>query len=234
MSYCVNCGVELADSEERCPLCKTPVVNPAKPDFTPSAAPFPTERRPKLRSVGRKSAVTLATLLLLLPLSLSLVCDLSISGQIGWSGYVAGSLILLWFYAVLPIRQRGTRAATVLLIDCIATLCFLCYIAWRTGGDWFYPFAAAETVLAFGMAILIVLLSQRTGIPTLYLLAVGLALSALFCLFTEWLINGCFGVSDRLRWSWYPLAANCVLVAILIFVERNAPLKAWVQHKFFV
>ena len=28
MSYCVNCGVELAPSEKNCPLCGTPVINP--------------------------------------------------------------------------------------------------------------------------------------------------------------------------------------------------------------
>ena len=31
MSYCVNCGVELADSERRCPLCHTEVHNPRQP-----------------------------------------------------------------------------------------------------------------------------------------------------------------------------------------------------------
>ena len=27
MSYCVNCGVKLDPSLERCPLCNTPVIN---------------------------------------------------------------------------------------------------------------------------------------------------------------------------------------------------------------
>ena len=32
MSYCVNCGVKLAKSEKKCPLCNTPVINPNKKD----------------------------------------------------------------------------------------------------------------------------------------------------------------------------------------------------------
>ena len=28
MSYCVNCGVKLASSERKCPLCNTVVYNP--------------------------------------------------------------------------------------------------------------------------------------------------------------------------------------------------------------
>ena len=31
MSYCVNCGVELAASERRCPLCGVEVINPREP-----------------------------------------------------------------------------------------------------------------------------------------------------------------------------------------------------------
>ena len=29
--YCVKCGVELADSEKKCPLCGTPVFHPDIP-----------------------------------------------------------------------------------------------------------------------------------------------------------------------------------------------------------
>ena len=28
MSYCVNCGVKLKQSEKVCPLCNTKVINP--------------------------------------------------------------------------------------------------------------------------------------------------------------------------------------------------------------
>ena len=38
--YCIKCGVELADSEKKCPLCGTVVFNPevARPDGAP---PYP-------------------------------------------------------------------------------------------------------------------------------------------------------------------------------------------------
>ena len=41
MSYCVNCGVELADSERRCPLCHTEVHNPRQPYDRKIPKPFP-------------------------------------------------------------------------------------------------------------------------------------------------------------------------------------------------
>ena len=42
--YCVNCGVELADSEKKCPLCGMPVFHPDIPR-TPAEPPFPPTRR---------------------------------------------------------------------------------------------------------------------------------------------------------------------------------------------
>ncbi len=45
MSYCVHCGVKLAPSEARCPLCQTPVVDPVTP-YDPSVPKeFPTRVR---------------------------------------------------------------------------------------------------------------------------------------------------------------------------------------------
>ena len=32
MAYCVHCGVKLGAGEKRCPLCQTPVYDPAEPE----------------------------------------------------------------------------------------------------------------------------------------------------------------------------------------------------------
>ena len=40
MSYCVNCGVELARCEKKCPLCGVEAVNPASP-AGPEGEAFP-------------------------------------------------------------------------------------------------------------------------------------------------------------------------------------------------
>ena len=42
MSYCVHCGVELDPTAAVCPLCATPVRDPARPVDTVSPRPFPT------------------------------------------------------------------------------------------------------------------------------------------------------------------------------------------------
>ena len=41
MSYCVNCGVELTESANSCPLCDTPVINPNILNAKRPDPPFP-------------------------------------------------------------------------------------------------------------------------------------------------------------------------------------------------
>lgn len=50
--YCVKCGVELADSEKKCPLCGTPVFHPDIPRNL-SEPPFPPDKRIRPEDVNR-------------------------------------------------------------------------------------------------------------------------------------------------------------------------------------
>ena len=101
MSYCVHCGVELADSEHECPLCGTPVYDPSSPTRL-GHAPFPTPREKETPEVKTSGVFLILTFIFMLPLLLSLVCDLSISGRVSWSGYVMGGVAVAYFIIVPP------------------------------------------------------------------------------------------------------------------------------------
>ena len=88
--YCIKCGVELSDSEEKCPLCGTVVFHPyiKRPD---GEKPYPVDRKPQ-ETASRSGLLFILTMLFLLPLATSLLCDWKINGRILWSGYVGGAL----------------------------------------------------------------------------------------------------------------------------------------------
>ena len=44
MAYCVNCGVKLEESLEKCPLCNTPVYHPDMNPEKKVKSPYPEER----------------------------------------------------------------------------------------------------------------------------------------------------------------------------------------------
>ena len=95
MAYCVHCGVELAATEKRCPLCGTPVHDPA--------CPAPEEVQPTYPGAPVKEtkhgALAVLALALLIPFLSVLACNLTIQGRITWARYV-----LIWaplIYTVL-------------------------------------------------------------------------------------------------------------------------------------
>ena len=98
--YCVRCGVKLADSQKRCPLCDTVVFHP---DITqPEGEPmYPQDHYPE-PPVQPLGLLTIVSALFLAPIFITLLCDLQISGRISWSGYVIGALLLAYIAFILP------------------------------------------------------------------------------------------------------------------------------------
>ena len=72
--YCVNCGVELADSETVCPLCGTRVFHPdlSRPQ---ADAPYPPDHHVKPEDVSRSGVLFVMTMLALLPAVICLLCS---------------------------------------------------------------------------------------------------------------------------------------------------------------
>ena len=94
MSYCVNCGVKLSDSEKQCPLCHTKVINPN--DLNPTYHPVYSEKVDVRKKINVKY---LTSMFVLIFLCIGLIClstDLIINkGVISWSVFCVVSLIYL-------------------------------------------------------------------------------------------------------------------------------------------
>lgn len=141
--YCIKCGVELSDSEEKCPLCGTVVFHPyiKRPD---GEKPYPVDRKPQ-ETASRSGLLFILTMLFLLPLATSLLCDWKINGRILWSGYVGGALTMFYVIVVLPMWFRRPIPVVFVAADFIAAGLYLLYINFATGGHWFLSFAFPVT-----------------------------------------------------------------------------------------
>ena len=117
--YCVKCGVELADSEKKCPLCGTPVFHPDIPRNL-SEPPFPPDKRIRPEDVNRSGILFVLTIAALLPALLCLLCDWRINGTLVWSGYAAGAIGLLYIVILLPMWFRHPNPVIFVPVDFIA------------------------------------------------------------------------------------------------------------------
>jgi len=235
MSFCIKCGVELADTEKSCPLCNTIVYHPdikraeVKPLYPPgevfSEAP-----------INRSGTLFILTALFAVAIVVTLLCNFSLDGSLTWSHYVWSGIVMLYIIAVLPIWFHRPNPVVFVSADYVALTLYLWFICYLTGGEWFLTFAlpvvGMNALLVDAMIVLIRYV--RRGI--LYIISGGFIVSGFFMLLTEFLINYTFEIRKpfHLIWSIYPFAAFFIIGIALLIIAINRPLRESLRKKFFV
>lgn len=229
--FCIKCGVELADTEKRCPLCQTRVYHPEV--LQQQAQPlYPKDSFPAKPKKDRAIPILL-TVLSLATLLVVLLCDLQIHRAVTWSGYVIGALLTGYVALVLPGWFR--KSNPVIFVPCTfaAAIVYLLYINLYTGGHWFMSFAFP---VAGGIALIVTTLVTllryvRKGV----LYTVGGSIMALgaFMLLIEFLLNLTFHIQRFIGWSLYPLLTLMLLGGFLIFLAICRPARETMERKFF-
>lgn len=230
--YCANCGVKLADTEKQCPLCATPAFHP---DIVRKVGePLYPQFRYPAPPVNSRAAQIIATTLFLLPMLITLLCDLRINGKIIWSGFVIGALLVAYAGLVLPFWFR--KPDPVIFVPCwfVAVGIYLLYINCVTSGDWFLPFAFPVVgCVGFIVTAVIVLLRYIPGGGLYIFGGAAIALGA-FMPLMEYLIYMTFQRPRFAAWSLYPLIVLVLLGAMLIFLAMNHAARETMERKFFI
>jgi len=234
MSYCVNCGVELSDSEKHCPLCHTEVINPKKPWEEPSERPYSHHFDNLVKKVDRRYFATLATLLLMIPILITFLYDVFSDSGITWSAYVLGGLVLIFVFFVLPFFLKKRRGIVLLVLDCAAVLLYLLLIEIMSSGDWFagvaLPIVAFAGVLA---AVIIVLFSRQKPTGLLLKTAYLLMACGLLVVWIEAVIYLNAADMTFAGWSFYVLVPCAVLGVAAIILEHRKNFKEQIKRRLF-
>ena len=230
--YCVKCGVELADTEKQCPLCGTVVFHPEL--IQPAAEPlYPPNQFPEEQ--GRTLIVhILLAAIFLLPVLITLQCDLLINHCISWSGYVVGALIVAYTIFVLPgwfVRPNPVIFAPV---SCAVICVYLLYICFATDGRWFLSLALPVMGFVTLLLTAVITLLRYTKRGEYYIFGGASILFGLFMPLLEYLVQITFRHTDRIVWSLYPLTVLIMLGGFLIFLAICRPAREMMERKFFI
>lgn len=238
MSYCVNCGVELAASEPCCPLCHVPVVNPAQPWTPPRHAPYPRRVETVLNSVDRRYAVLITSIALSIALLCCVLMDLLTAHAITWSGYVAGGLVCVFVWVLLPMLVRRPNVYLYILYNTVALLLYLFAILYQARAlPAFYHLATplALILCAASYAVAPIVLSRRLA-GKLYKPAILMMIFAVFCLLVELVldlyVSG--GQAYRPDWSVVVAAVSIITGLVLIMLEGRNRLKDRIIRRLFI
>ena len=228
MAYCVHCGVKLHDAQPKCPLCDTEAVDPQKPYDASIPKPFPVRTPEQALRISRTYAMTLLSILLLLPAAGCLLLDI-LAGGISWSIYPAGVLALSWIIVTVPLLLPRYRVYSTILITGGALAGYLLMIQRLSGAsDWFVPIVFPALALFIVMICVCVAMIRKYHARRLLVLAAALVQAGVLCLSVELL---CVGLGAALLWSQFVMAP-CFFMALLLFViSRNRALSEELKRR---
>lgn len=231
--YCIKCGVELADSEKICPLCGLKVYHPELEKPGNVEYPYPKFERTG-EHVSRFGLMMVLTVIFILPILLTAICDLSISHRIGWSGYVIGGVITAYVTLILPLWFRRPNPVIFVPVDFATIGLFVLYVDLVNNGGWFLTFAF-PIILGIGLIVTAVVTLMRY-LPKGALFIFGGAFITFggFMVLIDHLTNITFNTGRGLFWSWFPLTVFAILGLFLIFVAICRPVRESLKKKFFI
>ena len=229
--YCINCGVKLADTESKCPLCGTV---PYHPDIQRGSAEktYPINEYPKSKD-GKLFQIIL-TAMFLIPFFITLLCDLRISASITWSGYVAGALGVGYVTVALPLWFK--KPNPVIFTPCVFVSAglYLLYINQIQNGDWFLSFAFPIVGFIGIVTTTVVTLFKYLRRGRLFVVSGGLLALSLFMPFIEFLLMITFDFEHLIGWSVYPFSALFIIGMLLMIIAISRPLRDTFERKFFI
>ena len=233
MSYCVNCGVELAESSNKCPLCDTPVINPNILNSGNAAPAFP-ERIVIPKSTNNRFNAIIFSILLLIPNIVCVITNLLFTPDMLWSVYVSSSSAMFWFLFVFPFIMKSKRKYLTIAIDAIATalyiFIFYYYNSAQTG--WFWQVAVPIDLGVFaGIALLTAYFSKKR--PLAQSLIAVFSTITLLNIFICLIVNLYASVVIVTYITIILGTSSLILLLFFIAVEKNNKLKAWLSRKFF-
>ncbi len=128
MSYCVHCGVKLADYHETCPLCNTKVLNPNS-KIDPQTRDFP-QYREHLKNkssdnMKRLFTGTIISFIIAIYIVILLLINYLVSGQISWALIPTVSLVFVWFGVIFPLLRPGQTFFRLYTYDSFAIALYL-------------------------------------------------------------------------------------------------------------
>lgn len=228
--YCVNCGVELANTETKCPLCQTAVYHP---DIhpTPSQPLYPKDNMPKHKN-GRVAVSGAGLILFLIPVISCLFADLNHDGTLDWFGFAAGAMAVLYTGIALPLWFKKPNPVIFLPVFFISVILYLSYINAFTNGNWFLTFALPTTA-GFGIIVCaVVTLTRYLKKGWLYIFGGAFILLGVLAMLMEFLIILTFNLKFT-GWSVYSLIALGFLGGFLIYLAINKSAQEVMRRKFF-
>ena len=230
MSYCVNCGVKLKQSEKVCPLCNTKVINPnnLKDKFTPAYS----QAVEKHKEINKKYLCELITVVLICAAIITVLCDLIFTGNITWSIYVIVSILFLDSKLSFILFKNKFIP---LLIDLFATETLIYVIAYLNKGlHWFYYLVCPFIFIIWIYIVLCAFVLNKKKFNLLRRFSVAFSFISVILLTIEMCVDMFKYEKIIINWSIYAILPITIIGLILFIISYNRKLMDEIKQRIFI
>lgn len=236
LSYCVNCGVELDPSAEKCALCSTPVFNPNQPPkkSEENEKPF-SDRLVIPKSLQRKFVACIITMIMLIPNIILLMINIFFFRDRFWAVYIASTSFLLWILFVFPFITKKIRPYLMWAFDTAVSVVYsFTVVALSTGKAVIWEALATVIGLASAAALFFIVWvrgkKRSVSAVVVHLLVDAVAFTVLAGLSTAYFTQ---------NENWFIAGVICAacfasLLGFGIYCNRSKHMRAWIKKVFYI
>lgn len=233
MSYCVHCGVKLADYESRCPLCDTEVIDP-KRNKESAEAYYQDRMDINGKKINKRFLVILISLALLVPFAVVTVIDLLFSLGLTWAFYVFSTELIVWTFIVLPIFFEGKSPYFYLTADLCVSSLYILMLSWlNPSAKWLMALAMPIILSVWVCTFLIFFIRHDKRIGKIE----KIGWITILISFLPWVID--IAVTHYLTnsfipvWAWYASTPLLIFGSVLVLASKNVSMSEWIRRNLF-
>jgi Family of unknown function (DUF6320) len=217
MKICSNCGVELEESLEQCPLCGK---NPGETgDRNGETMRYPSDIIQLYKKETRKHIWELTGIIAFSGIAVCTIVDLVIGEGIYWSLFADVSILSAWL--ILTFLLLKFRKPWMLITGLSATVLFmlLMFDLISVKANWFIRIGLPVTLAADIFVCLIVILYHYARFKGFNILAIIFLSAAGFCILTEIIIDKYNTGHVQISWSLLTAVSILPIALVLLFVH---------------
>lgn len=231
MSYCVNCGVKLEESLNKCPLCNTPVINPKELKKMGPISPFPIKEG-ETGTVKSKDMIILTTVFLATTAICCMLLNYLVFNKTLWSIPIVGLCAFIWVIGIPPIAFEKMPIYISMLIDGLAMAGYLYMLSFMTSNKvWLTRLALPITALATALILTFTLLVKKISSSILSVVLYFYVLIPILCIGIELLIWHYYNKPLHITWSAIVLVPCLIVDIVLITILSRKRLREAVRRR---
>jgi hypothetical protein len=220
MAFCRNCGVELENDLQQCPLCGEPIAGIADENQLKTIPPTQSTISPggyqQKSPAEKKLTWEIISIILLSGVFATFVIDYIVNGRVTWSQYPAAVCCTIFSYiSVFTFRSQGRLIN--MSLGFLTSSIFLWFLD-ALWGDFHWALKLGIPLLFAGNVIVAALLAVtlQSRYKGINIIAYAFTAASLLCMSIEGLLS--FFWTNTIHLWWSLIVAGCVFPVILVLL----------------